>query len=88
MTDISLMPLYQNQKSRHWLGVIDSRFWWLTFADSPTPSFWSPSTASTTFRRQGKISRFKAVEIGTRVARWFNLKRKIPIWVHFGGPWN
>jgi mannitol-1-phosphate/altronate dehydrogenase len=19
------------------------------------------------------------------VARWFNLKRKIPIWVHFGG---
>jgi hypothetical protein len=23
-----------------------------------------------------------------RVARWFILRPKIPIWVHFGGPWN
>jgi hypothetical protein len=24
----------------------------------------------------------------TRVARWFILRPKIPIWVHFGGPCN
>jgi hypothetical protein len=24
----------------------------------------------------------------TRVARWFNFKPKVPIWVNFGGPWN
>jgi hypothetical protein len=23
-----------------------------------------------------------------RVARWFILRPKIPIWVYFGGPWN
>jgi hypothetical protein len=23
-----------------------------------------------------------------RVARWYNLKPKIPIWVNFGGTWN
>jgi hypothetical protein len=25
---------------------------------------------------------------GTRVARWFLFKPKIPIWVNFGGPWK
>jgi hypothetical protein len=24
----------------------------------------------------------------SRVARWYILKPKIPIWVNFGGPWN
>jgi hypothetical protein len=23
-----------------------------------------------------------------RVARWFIFKRKIPMWVNFGGPWS
>jgi hypothetical protein len=26
--------------------------------------------------------------LGFRVARWFIFKPKIPIWVHFGGPWK
>jgi hypothetical protein len=24
----------------------------------------------------------------TRIARWYIVKPKIPIWVNFGGPWN
>jgi hypothetical protein len=23
-----------------------------------------------------------------RVARWYLIKPKIPVWVNFGGPWN
>jgi hypothetical protein len=26
--------------------------------------------------------------VGSRVARWFIFKPKIPIWVNFGSPWN
>jgi hypothetical protein len=26
--------------------------------------------------------------VSARVARWYFLKTKIPIWVNFGGPWN
>jgi hypothetical protein len=26
--------------------------------------------------------------LGTRIARWFSLRPKIPNWVYFGEPWN
>jgi hypothetical protein len=29
-----------------------------------------------------------ATGVGTRVARWFLFRPKIPIWIYFGGPWN
>jgi hypothetical protein len=28
------------------------------------------------------------ITVRGRVARWFIFKPKLPIWVHFGGPWN
>jgi hypothetical protein len=31
---------------------------------------------------------FDFFAVAVRVARWFNLKPKIPLWVYFGGPWN
>jgi hypothetical protein len=31
---------------------------------------------------------FLQIILPTRVARWYILKPKIPLWVNFGGPWN
>jgi hypothetical protein len=30
----------------------------------------------------------REIEKISRVASWYILKPKIPIWVNFGGPWN
>jgi hypothetical protein len=48
---------------------------WLTFRKL----IWSPYKVSTYITPQF---------FAARVARWFVLKQKIPIWVKFGGHWN
>jgi hypothetical protein len=36
----------------------------------------------------GQEKKERSLAIANRVARWFILRPKIPISIHFGGPWN
>jgi hypothetical protein len=43
----------------------------------------SPMKTVSTMCPQSQSNNFR-----TRVARWYVFKRKMQIWVNFGGPWN
>jgi hypothetical protein len=47
-----------------------------------------PSSSSQTPKTREESFFFFLFIIVNSVARWFIFKPKIPMWIHFGGPWN